>query len=79
MIAVTRGLLIGLVMMLLLPSVSFAHDWGYRYYNYYYSHPYVYYPYGYYRYPYVYYRSPRPYAYYPYGYRPYRFWRGYWR
>ena len=64
-----KGLLLGLLMILLLPSVSFA--WGYGYSNYYRPYPYVYYR----PYPYVYYRYySYPYRYYSYGYyRPYRY------
>ena len=63
----------GLAMILLLPSVGFAHYWRYAYRDYYYAGPYVYYS------PYSYYRTyrPYPYPYYPYGYyRPYRYWYG---
>jgi hypothetical protein len=68
----TKGLLAGLAMMLLLPSVSFAHHWDrghswrYRYpHRHYYAYPRAYYRHNYYWYPYVYY---------PYGYRPYWYW-----
>ncbi|HEX9444590.1 MAG TPA: hypothetical protein VGA73_10740 [Candidatus Binatia bacterium] len=65
-----KALWLGVVMMLLVPSASFAYGWRHRYYDRYsapyYAEPYFYsgYPYGYYRY--------RPYPHY-YGYRPYRY------
>lgn len=72
-----KGLLAGLALIFLLPSVSLAHDWDHwrtRKHHHYRS---------YYRYPDVYYYYPgyywRPYVYYPrYGYRygPYRYWHG---
>ena len=59
-----KALLLGVVMMLLMPSVS--HAWGWhRPYPYYYA-PYVYAPFPYY--------APVPYPYY--GYRPYPYYYG---
>ena len=65
-----KGLLAGLALTMLLPSVSFAHHWDrgrYRHpHRLYYSYPRAYYRYEYCPYPYVYY----PYVYYrPYWYR----------
>lgn len=72
-----RGLLAGLALILLLPSIGGAHDWGHSRYDryrpsHYYHHRYTdtyYYP-GYHWRPYVYY------PYYGYRYRPYWYWRG---
>ena len=76
MIKLLKGSLLGVAMMLLLPSVSNA--W-YPYYAPYAYAPYVYAPYVYAPYPYVYYRPYvryyRPYPY-VYRYRPYGFYWG---
>jgi hypothetical protein len=75
--AMKKALLLGVVMMLLIPSAGYAWSWRKYYYPPYFS-PYAYAaPYPYYAYaPYPYYR---PYPYYGYGhfYRPYPYYYGY--
>jgi len=74
---VVKALLLGVVMMLLVPTVSHAYPWRGHYHHYYRPYvyaPYVYSPFPYYYAPYPYYYGYRPY-YYGY-YRPYRYWWG---
>ncbi|HEY1266294.1 MAG TPA: hypothetical protein VGH16_03495 [Candidatus Binatia bacterium] len=69
-----KALLLGVVMMLLVPTVSHAYPWrGHYYYRPYVYAPYVYSPFPYYAsYPYHYGYRPYYYGYY----RPYRYWWG---
>ena len=69
-----KAFLLGVVMILLLPSIGDAHPRWRRHHGYHrYYPPYVYAPYAYRPYPYFYYR---PYPYY-YGYGPYPYYYGY--